>query len=249
MYLLEVAFQCCMHPEEKTRGWQQLPSQHQGQFLRGHSPFWFRHGWRVSCRHAGRFLYSAHQWRGPFQRSGSHGSFLTPSHISFSMLKWSPTSTTGARHSQSSCTTPWTHLERLWYGWHTSGAQKPVLPSPLFIPPDNPGLSLGLSRQGILSFLAVIGRMGQSRHHVLPSRWPAGGRPQLAGKPNCWLGHHHNAHPQSWQEDKIPPTTLGACYPSPKKLGPNDSGYWGQCQSLLMTSFLSRKGDCGAQQQ
>ena len=35
---------------------------------------------------------------------GAMGSFLTPSHISFSMLKRSPSSTMGTRHLQSSCT-------------------------------------------------------------------------------------------------------------------------------------------------
>ena len=134
----------------------------------------------------------------------------------------------------------------LWQEYHTSGAQQPVPLSPPSAPPDNPGTSLGLPGQHILSFLALPGRVGQSRHHELPSGWLAGRRLQLASEPYFWLGCYHNTYPWSRQEGEIPPITLGACYPSPNKLGPTDQSYWDQHQSLPMTSFPSRKGSCMA---
>ena len=236
------------------RGWWWPPSQYQGQVLRRCNPFQFGCGWRVMWSCLGRLLHSGHWWRDSFgeetlfEEVVAMGSFLTPSHISFFILNKLSSSTTGTRHSWSSCTTPQNTSGGLWPEWYTTGVQWPVQQFPPPAPPSSPGSIWHLLGPDILSFPVLPGRVGWSGCHVLPSGQLAGGRPHLDSKLYFWPECSDNTHPWSGLEGKIPPTTLRACYPSPNKHGPTDWGCWGWHQSLLTTSFLSGKGDCGMQQ-
>ena len=109
--------------------------------------------------------------------------FLASSKISISILKRSPSLTTRARHSQSSCTTPknvfgevlaW--MAHLW----TTVASATVS--------SNPGLSWGLLQEGTLSSLTMPGRVGWTSSHVSLSVQLACGRPQPVGKPKNNFG-------------------------------------------------------------
>ena len=122
------------------------------------------------------------------------GSFLTPSHISFSILNMC-SSTTTSSHSWSSCTAPQNMSGGLQAKWCTTGVQWLAWQFPLSAPPSNPGSSWRLWAQFTPFFSTLPGRVGQSRCHVFSFGWLAGRRLQLAGKPYSWLGHHHSDHP------------------------------------------------------
>ena len=124
------------------------------------------------------------------------GSFLTPSQISFSILKRLPSSTTRTSDSCSSCTVPQNASggtqAHMVHHWSTGPAQH-FLPSTSL---SNPGSGRGLWAQGTPSFSVLPGRVGWAWHHALSYEWLVGGKLQLVGRPYSWLGHHCSAHLQ-----------------------------------------------------